>query len=112
MVPEHFECASTEEVEELADARIVAETVTLREELLLSSNFNRIEVDELNEWLRNEQGIGKSTGGGPIHLVDGYIKECMEQSEAGRTLGVKAVLGGGSGRKIATPTKTRSSRAP
>ena len=94
MIPEHFECASTEEVEELADARIVAETVTLREELLLSSNFNRIEVDELNEWLRNEQGIGKSTGGGPIHLVDGYIKECMEQSEAGRTLGVKAVLGG------------------
>ena len=94
MIPGHFECATTDEVEELADARIVAETVTLGEELLLSSNFNRIEVDELNEWLRNGERGGEGAGGGPIHLVDGYIKECMEQTEAGRTLGLKAVLAG------------------
>lgn len=94
MVPEHFGCADTDEVEQLADARIVAETVTLGEELLLSSNFNRLEVGELNRWLSTQgPGAGRS-GGGPIHLVDGYIKECMEQTEAGRTLGLKAVIAG------------------
>ena len=98
MVPEHFACADTDEVEQLADARIVAETVTLEEELLLSSNFNRLELDELNRWLRTHgPGTGQRTGRrteGPIHLVDGYIKECMEQTEAGRTLGLKAVIAG------------------
>ena len=94
MVPEHFACVDTDEVEQLADARIVAETVTLEEELLLSSNFNRLELDELNRWLRTHgPGTGQPTEG-PIHLVDGYIKECMEQTEAGRTLGLKAVIAG------------------
>ena len=94
MVPEHFACADTDEVEQLADARIVAETVTLEEELLLSSNFNRLELDEPNRWLRTHgPGTGQRTEG-PIHLVDGYLKECMEQTEAGRMLGLKAVIAG------------------
>ena len=73
MVPEHFGCADTDEVEQLADARIVAETVTLGEEILLSSNFNRLEVDELNRWLRTRGPGARQSGEGPIHLVDGYI---------------------------------------
>ena len=88
MVPEHFGCADADEVAELADARIVAETVVLKEELLLSSNFNRVDVDELNRWLRSHaQGVD-ANGSGPVHLVDEYVKECMEQSEAGRSLGI------------------------
>ena len=94
MVPEHFGCADADEVAELADARIVAETVVLKEELLLSSNFNRVDVDELNRWLRSHaQGVD-ANGSGPVHLVDGYVKECMEQSEAGRSLGIRATLAG------------------
>ena len=94
LLPEHFGCADRDEVEQLPDARIVAETVTLGEDLLLSSNFNRVEVEDLNAWLRKHAQRIPQTGEGPVHLVDGYIKECMEQTEAGRVLGLQAVLAG------------------
>ena len=94
MIPEHFECAAQEEVEQLADARMVAEIAALGEELLLSSNFNRVEIEDLNQWLRAQPRSAGKPVQGPIHLVDGYVKECMEQSEAGRMLGLKAILGG------------------
>ena len=74
MIPDHFNCIDTEELEQLADARIVAETVTLGEELLHSSNFNRIEVEELNAWLRKDRNAVEGTAEGPIHLVGGYIR--------------------------------------
>ena len=94
MIPEHFECAAQEEVEQLADARMVAEVAALGEELLLSSNFNRVEVDAQNRWIRGQPKTAGEPAEGPIHLVDGYMKECMEQTEEGRTLGLRAILGG------------------
>ena len=56
MIPEHTECAAQEDVEQLADARMVAEIAALGEEFLLSSNFNRIEVEDLNRWLLRAAG--------------------------------------------------------
>ena len=91
---ELFHTDSQEALEETADARIVAEVVACGAELLLSSNFNTIEIDELNGWLHKHRYAPSEQGTGPIHIVDSYVHECMESTEQGRALGLKALLAG------------------
>ena len=94
MPPGLFHTESQEALEAHADARIVAEVVACGAELLLSSNFNTVEIDDLNEWLHTRGYVTTKQEAGPIHVVDSYVHECMESTDEGRTLGVKAVLAG------------------
>ena len=92
--PRLFHTENQEALEAHPDARIVAEVVACGAELLLSSNFNTVEIDELNEWLHKSGYATRGEGSGPVHVVDSYVHECMETMEEGRLLGLKAVLAG------------------
>ena len=92
--PRLFHTENQETLEATPDARIVAEVVACGAELLLSSNFNTVEIHELNEWLHKSGYATRRDGSGPIHVVDNYVHECMESTEQGRRLGLKAVLAG------------------
>ena len=94
MPHELFHTDSQEALEESADARIVAEVVACGAELLLSSNFNTVEIQDLNAWLHKHRYAASAQGTGPVHIVDNYVHECMETTEQGRTLGLQALLAG------------------
>lgn len=94
MPPRYFNCESQAELDDSSDARLVAEVVALDEDVLLSSNFNTVEVKELNQWLHEHvQDDGRPTSDGPVHLVDNYLKESIETGHQGADLAMRTILG-------------------
>ena len=91
MPKELFQVDSQDDVADHPDARITAEIVALDAELLLSSNFNTIDISGLNDWL-HAHGHAQRDTRGPIHVVDDYLHECLTTLEQGRILGMQAVL--------------------
>lgn len=92
MPPALFHMNKDDNLEEHPDARIVAEVVAARAELLLSSNFRTVEVTAVNDWLKAQGYTAQGGKEGPIHVVDEYVHECMEANEAGRVIGMQSVL--------------------